>query len=113
MTIIREAYETIKDPSRWTRGASARDKYGDAVMVHNPGAVKFCATGALDYRSWLHGTFDRTDAEIEKDQELIGQLCDMSYDLFETDIVSVNDRLGHEAIVQLYEKALIELEGSL
>jgi hypothetical protein len=39
--------ELLSDPKRWTQGALARDKNGEAVSPFSPAAVAWCVLGAL------------------------------------------------------------------
>lgn len=95
---LRDAYELIKDKSRWTKGHSAVDENGDLTLVKQ--AVRWCAVGALSYY----------EAGVE-DNVLIDVLAAKMFHL--RDIIQVNDELGHEAVMQVFEKAIIEREGSL
>lgn len=44
--VLRNARELISDPTRWTKGAFARDREGTAVPVSLQSAQSFCAMGA-------------------------------------------------------------------
>jgi hypothetical protein len=118
MSALREAYELVKDESRWCRGSLATDAEGVGMSdVSDPEAVKFCAAGAL-VKS------EATDADIS----VANSAATVLFPAFTTDmplshgpivpgpfwaIIRVNDYLGHEAICQVFEKALVEREGGL
>lgn len=106
MSGLRQAYELIKDENRWTQGASGRDQYNRFVGSLDPAAVKWCAAGAVTKCfATIHG--DRLN-RIAK--ELFPQYAELDgYDA----ILRVNDEQGHEAILSVFEKAIVEIEGSL
>lgn len=103
---LRDAYELIRDEENWTKGALARDAEGFEVLGPNSDAARqWCAMGALhkchvgveEYRVLCHAVralFPETKPAIEP-------------------LVIVNDRFGHDAVVQVFEKALVEVEGGV
>ena len=46
--ILRAARDLIKDKSRWTTMAMARDEHGHPCSARDERAVKFCSLGAID-----------------------------------------------------------------
>jgi hypothetical protein len=44
---LTQARERIADPSKWTKGAFARNKHGAAVASTDPEAVCWCSFGAI------------------------------------------------------------------
>lgn len=56
----KDLYDLFEDPSRWTKGAYAKNDRGAAVASHDPTAVCFCLAGgrnrvipSLDLRFFL------------------------------------------------------------
>lgn len=45
--ILRAARDLIAEESRWTKRHAARDHAGRPIQPTEPGACRFCATGAL------------------------------------------------------------------
>lgn len=45
---LRAVRELLSDPSRWTRGAYARDAEGNYANASGPNAVCWCAVGAFE-----------------------------------------------------------------
>jgi hypothetical protein len=39
--------DLLADASKWTRGASARDRSGKQCSIYSPDAVRYCLLGAL------------------------------------------------------------------
>ncbi len=107
MSALRDAYELIKDEDRWTQGMIARDAHGDQVLPWAPEAVRWCASGAV---LSFPCSFTETDALVEAANALFPQFR-LPKDFH--NVVEVNDMLGHAAILQVFEKAIVELEGSL
>jgi len=101
VSALRDAYELIRDESRWTRGATARLANGERTLPGDDRAVKWCAIGAL--------------MSCGVDALLFSRIDDLAVELFpgSVHIADVNDNLGHAAIVQVLEKALVEMEGGL
>jgi hypothetical protein len=73
---------------------------------HTP--ARWCASGAL-------AKFDVSPDEAVQLNQLARSLFPDSVRATGTvgSLVWVNDELGHEAVMQVFEKALVELEGSL
>ncbi len=42
-----KAYELLATPDKWTKGAFARDRFGEVVEANSPDAVCFCIHGAM------------------------------------------------------------------
>ena len=107
MSNLRDAYELIKDESRWTRGAFARDARGESVRPLHSTATSWCAAGAI-----IKAT-GRGVAWVDNAEGLVLQR--VARKMFPEFIAytELNDELGHEAILQVFEKAIVEEEGSL
>lgn len=82
---LRAAKALIEDPAHWCQGAAALDKNGRSCGLYE--AVRWCVLGAC----WHENVKD--------------------YWLLEADVnrhglVWINDRLGHKAIMELFDRAI-------
>lgn len=101
LEILKFARGLIADENRWCQGNSAKDQYGVAAHPCDPSAVQWCAMGAIQVATknlepWI----------IVENLELIKKKSD---ELFNMGFVNVNDRLGHEAVMQIFDKVILEL----
>lgn len=99
LEILVKARALISDKSKWTQVYCARDKLGVPCDVGR-NAVSWCAIGAL--------------AEITVDYcepTSLLNLSRASYLLFNKPLVNVNDELGHEAIMDVYDFAIKRLQA--
>lgn len=116
MTLLREALDTIRDGSNWCRNSAALDGDGISVRPYESQAKRWCASGAVQKAFY---------ARFPKMKDL-GLVCEEWVTLNETAralfpqfsdaeaaIVMVNDLMGHDAVIQCFEKAIVETEGSL
>lgn len=110
MNVLREAYDLIRDEERWTVEYAATDRQGEPVAPGSTEAVRWCAVGALvrcagwtawsaGERNWLESLAKTMFPDLRR------------YSI--SHVMGVNDELGHDAVMQLFEKALIQQEGSL
>lgn len=92
--ILRRARARIEDPSRWTRGYSARDSKGAAVDAASEMAVAWCAYGACTAEGG-----DEGDAVAERwlvpAAGSVGQMPS-----------TLNDDWGHTAVLQMFDRAI-------
>lgn len=105
-SVLRNAYELIRDPDRWCTHAMARDNLGQSVAARDPDAVRWCAFGALGKCGKTKWTSTIRDCEVV--DRIVAELYGSSHS-----ITSVNDNLGHAATVAVFEKALASTEGGL
>lgn len=94
--LLVAARARVEDPARWTTGSPARDRRGSVTRSRYPQAVCWCATGAVlsfgaapyieSYSLWV--------------------LDDLAHSLYEMTTESVNDRLGHTAVLDLFDRAI-------
>lgn len=102
--VLRQARELITDSERWTQNEFARDFRGTAVSPRSELAVCWCAMGAVsrvgDNKFWLR-------VETKRYLEIASQ------ELFETFPERVNDTLGHEAVLRMYDRAIELAEQSV
>ncbi len=100
--LLQDARALIADPKNWTQGAYARDKDGINVGTSSPQAVCFCGNGALMHAHAMaepglgyQAAWDAMDA--------LGCTARRVHGLA---VESVNDRLGHPAVLALYDLAM-------
>src|SRR5205085_10222481 len=96
--IIARALELIEDEAHWSRGAWARNARGQPCAWKSPGAVKFCALGAL-YRAAFEMAGDNVFDLAEKATIRISEGGPAS-------LPHINDVEGHAAIVAAFKRAL-------
>jgi hypothetical protein len=106
VSALRDAYELIRDEEHWCRGHMAIDEYGRTTNFAF--AVRFCASGAAAKCE----TGLREDEALRNAALALFSIPVGFHGQF-SPVVWVNDFLGHEAVVQVFEKALVELEGTL
>jgi propanediol dehydratase large subunit len=91
MAIASRAREIIRDPSCWTHSTAARDQQSRPVSPQSTDAQKFCGFGALTRAAHERGLPDRWLIEIFNALAL-------------TDVIQVNDRQGHAAVLSCLER---------
>jgi len=91
---LLEARNLIADPEHWTQETSFRDEY-DREVHKDENPSKFCALGALaiTYMPWS----SRAEYDL---------LSEVSLDLYKQRVSIVNDEIGHEAILAIYDEAI-------
>jgi hypothetical protein len=99
--IIEGALDILSEEKRWTRCSMARNSEGQPCSVWDPGAVRFCAVGAL-WRSAndLMGTLDAF--------ELVKAIAKRVVEInSRTDCLqTLNDLEGHAAVVRMFRTSL-------
>lgn len=100
LEILIEARALIADKSHWTHEVFANTSNGIPVLPNSHRATKWCAIGALrkivgDDSNSLHGI----DSPIR-------QLNLVALDLYQMNIANVNDRLGHQSVLKVYDLAI-------
>lgn len=94
--ILRAARDKIADPARWTQNAHALDRYGEVVDAKDERAVRWCAMGAL---------LPELDGKPMSIKDAVYRHLESA--LGSTDYVTnVNDRGGHAAVLNLYDRAI-------
>jgi hypothetical protein len=89
---LTAAQERIRDPQRWTRGISARTKTSAPCNAEDTEACQWCAFGSIN----SVGDHDRKGLDLANIA---------AFTLFNANLVVVNDRHGHDAIMQVFTKA--------
>lgn len=98
--ILTEARSIIADPAQWATGTFARDVKGEAVDPITSDAVCFCALGALYKSSGRY--FDIYKSKIAPNRLLVSS----AFHLYGKSLPFVNDRLGHSAVMAVYDYAI-------
>lgn len=98
LEMLVKARALISDKSKWTQVYCARDKSGVPCNI-GQNAVSWCAIGAL-----AEITIDRCEVTA------LLRLSRASYLLFNKPLINVNDELGHEAIMDVYDWAIKQLQ---
>ena len=98
--VIADALEIMATPETWTRGTLARDAQGAPVSPFAPGAVRFCAIGAL-----RNAAFQVMQGNASAGMQLAGAI---EFEIFAMgrSLECVNDGGGREAAVSLLRKEL-------
>lgn len=97
--ILRAARARIEDPKNWTQGAYARDAQGRGTRGKAREAVCWCAYGALAASG---------GNELGSDGFLLESAAE---ELFDADVVDVNDKQGHAAVLQVFDAAIAAAEA--
>jgi hypothetical protein len=89
---LTAAQERIRDKSKWTQGATARNKSGTQCGHSDINACQWCGFGAI---------------MAAGDDDLVAweYIRDASISLFNASPIDINDDLGHDAIMQVFTKA--------
>ena len=101
--ILNEARATIADPERWVTGNYAVNQYGSTAHPWDNHAVRWCAIGAIEKVKVPHQDWSGTAGAKQT-------LRRAALDLFSMSVPAVNDRLGHESVMSMYDHAIKSLE---
>lgn len=105
--ILRAARALIADRRRWANGGIAFDSNYRLCSPHAPEATHWSAIGAL-YRAGVEaGAFD-VWPELEA-LAIAGRK--LFYLPADVQVAAVNDRLGHEAVLAMFDRAIEMAEG--
>jgi hypothetical protein len=117
---LTAARDLLSSRDNWVQGTEAQDTEGNDISADQPGAVRFCAVGAIrrvtfaDAKRRGESTFNdsyynelerRVNAEVSRDSSISSD-----------DIIDVNDRPGGHSrrrVVSLFNRAIKTLEGEL
>ena len=95
--LLVRARGRIADPSRWVQQYRAVDAEGQRVEPTAPGAVRWCATGALEAEFGPRPR-EPEDALWHAQRRLYGAAGRTPE--------YVNDELGHAAVLAMYDEAI-------
>lgn len=104
--LLIAARALIEDPSRWTTHSYAKDRDGHSVAEFSGQACKWCAAGALSraiYDCEGKYEFDQTEASNGA-WSAIHRASHLRFN--HQSVITVNDQLGHEAVLQVYDDAI-------
>ena len=102
--VLERARELIADEQHWSQGQCARTSDGKPCSAFDPNASKFDAYGALTRAAYEH-TSDQRAAAVLADaiEDAIPHPADAR---FRTVLVNISDKGGHEAVLDLFDKAM-------
>ena len=107
VNILSEAQELIRDPSKWSQGALARNKDGVAVHSDDKSACSWCALGAVDFIGTKRREYIATSRALDA-MSLAAEdwAHTASGTLGETAPTWVNDYFGHAAVMEMFDRAI-------
>ena len=101
--VLVKARALINDPKHWTADAFAKAGSGLMVSPRSSKAVCWCADGAIQRAAWA----TISDAK----ERARWTLDDVARAEHGASYVGVNDELGHEAIIGVFDLAIERLGG--
>ena len=106
--ILRDAQERIRDIKNWTIGKPAVDSDGFLVVTYSPKACKWCATGTMVLTVYKKSpTLEAESLAYKTINDIAAQsFPDSSY---RGTIVWINDYIGHDAVIAIFDKAIANL----
>lgn len=97
--ILQDARKLISDPSNWTKESNARDRSGLVVWFDDAKAVCWCANGAI--RLQLKDRYNKDDY-----LKAVEAMTDAAIELYGIGMINVNDILGHQQILNVFDLAI-------
>lgn len=102
LDLLKRARAKIEDKENWCQRAYARNKSGFCVAPWQSNACTFCAYGAIySFREFNY------DVRALAEDRLV---CAVPPG--EVSPATVNDVLGHQAVLDMYDKAIALLQGA-
>jgi hypothetical protein len=105
--VLTQIRDLIQDPAHWTQHAHARNKDGQQVYPTESNACRWCLDGALGKAAKVQINEEgdwRTNPDYEQANALLMQSAQKLFGKFS--YVEVNDEEGHQAVMQLLDKAM-------
>ena len=100
--IIAGALGIVSDEARWTSKTMARDSHGKSCSIYASEAVRFCPVGALTRAAFdLLGEVPSIVLIDGTEDHILS-----SSHLEHLSLPQMNDRLGREAVVRMFKRAL-------
>lgn len=96
--VLIQARKKIEDPKNWCQVYAALNRAGIPVAPEEPTACHFCAYGAISSVAGLKN--------IKLKRETVSILRNAAQSVFKVGIITVNDGMGHEAILKVFDKAI-------
>lgn len=113
LPVLREARALISDPSRWTKGAEARDIGGKSISSRSDSAVCFCSSGAVEHIVWR----DRASCPVSTNKALFAGLIALCEEVERDtgyrkpiEVWNDNEARTHEEVLTLFDLAIERLE---
>lgn len=112
---IEDAYELLKDENNFLKYRQAAGPNGEFVICNSESAERWCAKGAIAKVN-NHSVWNRTSLDDSKPIEILNRKAiEIFPEVYRRDgsfpIVLVNNKLGHAALMQVFEKVLAEDGG--
>lgn len=101
LELLQRARARIADVSHWTQFRFAESWDGEPTDPCSPESDKWCAWGAL-----LKEDESESNSLSSHAAKVLARNCPPSC----PQTIWVNDRLGHEAVLKVYDRAIAELE---
>jgi hypothetical protein len=101
--ILRQARARIADPSKWCQGDYAVDANGEGTFYEGHTACRWCAKGSL------YLEMCKLDL-MGKQRSPCSLLEAVSQHLYGKYVTTINDDIGHETVMQLYDAAIAAAE---
>ena len=95
--VLRQAKAKIEDPDHWCTGEFALNAYGLPIAPGSNQAARWCSIGAIEAILEIPGT-DTLRARLKLNRA--------AFDNFGHGVTIVNDHLGHEAVMRMYDEAI-------
>ena len=107
--LIEGARSIIRDKSKWTRAAYARNDCGFVADILAEDAVTFCALGALYKTAQVDpGIRNEMYSEVYSAGDCLQTMArKMGY----IGVGKLNDSGGHPKVMELFDRALTELKN--
>lgn len=103
--VIAKAKELLSDRTKWTTGAIARDADGHSVNANSKKVVCWCSLGAVAH---VADALNAGRGYLIANRA-IDRLVGAAYLLYDREsIAEVNDLLGYDAAMKLFDYALTE-----
>lgn len=108
--ILLAAKGLIAKPENWTTGRFAANVADYTVLETDPSACKFCARGAINH---VVGGWDSNEGVIAADalyraaNTIAPEPPEDGHPIF-----YINDQLGHEAVMKMFDAAIAKVTGS-
>ena len=103
LLVLTKAFDIVQN--HWTRGTLAKNAKGKTVSVNSPGAVSFCAVGALRKAELVTGK----TGEAANARRVLASCIPSSGMYSSKSIMNFNDSRGKAAVVKLFQKAIAKV----
>lgn len=112
--IIQDAENVIRDRKNWTQQTLAKDRNGQACVVTDPNAERWCALGAVNLVTASHGIFPHESGDRAV-RALEAEARHMGFD----SIMALNDdwakewEEAHKQVMAMYAGARRRIESAM